>query len=62
MTSNDELKPTLAVVSVGDPPPGHSPVLASKQLFRGNNTVCIEHAGQRYLLRLTRENKLILTK
>jgi len=62
VNSTDDLKPTLAVVAVGNPPPGHSPVLASKQLFRGNNTVCIEHGGQRYLLRLTRENKLILTK
>lgn len=34
----------------------------SKELLRGNNTVEIEHAGQCYLLRVTRENKLILTK
>lgn len=36
--------------------------LESEQILRGNNTVEIEHAGQRYLLRVTRENKLILTK
>lgn len=37
-------------------------VLSSQDLFRDSNTVEIEHRGQRYLLRLTRENKLILTK
>lgn len=36
--------------------------LESKEILRGANTVEIEHAGQRYLLRVTRENKLILTK
>jgi hemin uptake protein HemP len=30
--------------------------------MQGAPTVEIEHAGQRYLLRVTRENKLILTK
>lgn len=34
----------------------------SEQILRGSNAVEIEHAGQRYLLRVTRENKLILTK
>jgi hemin uptake protein HemP len=39
-------------------------VLRSEELFCNNKTrtVFIEHAGQRYQLRLTRENKLILTK
>jgi hemin uptake protein HemP len=37
-------------------------VIRSQDLFRGARTVCIEHEGQRYLLRLTKENKLILTK
>lgn len=38
--------------------------LRSEELFCNNKarTVFIEHAGQRYQLRLTRENKLILTK
>lgn len=36
--------------------------MGSEQILRGANTVEIEHAGQRYLLRVTRENKLILTK
>ena len=37
--------------------------LDSRHLFApGQNTVVIEHGGQHYQLRLTRENKLILTK
>jgi hemin uptake protein HemP len=38
------------------------PRIESEVILRGNTTVEIEHAGQRYLLRVTRENKLILTK
>jgi hemin uptake protein HemP len=37
-------------------------VLLSRDLFCASRTVFIEHDGQRYLLRLTKENKLILTK
>ena len=36
--------------------------LSSRELFREGNTVCIEHEEQIYWLRLTRGNKLILTK
>lgn len=36
--------------------------VSSAELLRGRNTVEIDHGGQRYLLRVTRENKLILTK
>lgn len=38
------------------------PRVNSAQILQGSNAVEIEHAGQRYLLRVTRENKLILTK
>ncbi|MET0377912.1 MAG: hemin uptake protein HemP [Spongiibacteraceae bacterium] len=41
---------------------GNAPVLFSRELFRDTNTVQIEHEGECYLLRLTRGNKLILTK
>ncbi|MBI4740694.1 MAG: hemin uptake protein HemP [Betaproteobacteria bacterium] len=50
------------------PSPGHAdnkatrPLVASVQILRGNRTADIVHDGQRYLLRVTRENKLILTK
>ncbi len=38
------------------------PRIDSEQILGGAPVVEIEHAGQRYLLRVTRENKLILTK
>jgi hemin uptake protein HemP len=38
------------------------PRVNSSDLLQGTLAVEIEHAGQRYLLRVTRENKLILTK
>ncbi|KUJ71072.1 hemin uptake protein HemP [Thiomicrospira sp. WB1] len=37
-------------------------VWRSKTLLGDAQTVAIEHAGQRYWLRRTKENKLILTK
>jgi hemin uptake protein HemP len=37
-------------------------VLSSSVLFAGKNEVRIAHAGVEYLLRITKENKLILTK
>jgi hemin uptake protein HemP len=39
-----------------------APPISSEQLLHGATTLAIDHAGQRYLLRVTRENKLILTK
>lgn len=49
------------------PPPGKielpaQRVLDSAQLLGGASMVAIAHAGQQYVLRVTRENKLILTK
>lgn len=38
------------------------PRLYSKNLFASVNEVIIEHAGEEYRLRLTRQGKLILTK
>ena len=38
------------------------PQISSTEILQGQASVEIEHAGQRYLLRVTRENKLILTK
>lgn len=37
-------------------------IIDSRVLFGASKLVYIEHAGQRYTLRVTRENKLILTK
>jgi hemin uptake protein HemP len=52
--------PSGPVITQGPVRP--SPVLTSSRLFGGAQTLFIEHAGQRYTLRITRENKLILTK
>ncbi len=38
------------------------PLISTADLFKDHNTVHIEHRGQCYMLRITRENKLILTK
>jgi len=38
------------------------PRLSSADILQGQASAEIEHAGQCYLLRVTRENKLILTK
>lgn len=37
-------------------------VLHADELFQGQREICIEHNGQRYRLRITRRNKLILQK
>lgn len=37
-------------------------VYPSQRLFQGGNIVWIEHEGERYTLRRTRQGKLILTK
>lgn len=36
--------------------------IRSQDILCGLSSVAIEHAGQYYVLRVTRENKLILTK
>ncbi len=41
---------------------GLPPLINTEQLFQDRNTLRIAHEGSFYLLRITRENKLILTK
>ena len=36
--------------------------VASEALFRGSREIAIEHNGARYLLKITRQGKLILNK
>jgi hemin uptake protein HemP len=38
------------------------PVISARELLAGGHRVWIEHATQRYLLQVTRNGKLILTK
>jgi hemin uptake protein HemP len=39
-----------------------APCYASAELFGGGDRIWIEHNGERYSLRITRQRKLILTK
>ena len=41
---------------------GQPPLVDTQQLFQDQNILRIAHEGRLYLLRITRENKLILTK
>ncbi len=36
--------------------------LRSSDLFNGHQQLCIEHEGEVYVLRITKQRKLILTK
>lgn len=48
--------------SADQPQPENCPVLQATELFRGGREVVIRHDGQDYRLRITRQNKMILTK
>ena len=37
-------------------------VVSAEELFAGQREICIEHDGERYVLRITRRGKLILQK
>lgn len=54
--------PSSASQQTAVPRPTDRPRIDSKTLLGGSTALEIEHAGQRYVLRITRENKLILTK
>ncbi len=43
-------------------PPNGAQRIDSHRLFAGGRELVIDHAGQEYRLRLTRNDKLILTK
>ena len=43
-------------------PPAPRPRIPSGDLFGGEREIVILHAGQEYVLRITRSDKLILTK
>jgi hemin uptake protein HemP len=58
----NELRQKDTETLLPDEAASQSTQLSSQELFRTGNTVRIEHAGQTYWLRLTRGNKLILTK
>lgn len=52
-----------SLIAVAAPAPCAPQIeLTSDRLFEGAKTLSIVHGGERYLLRITRQNKLILTK
>jgi len=60
---NDSVEPSdLALFSKQDIAPALRQRLRSTELFGTAREVVIEHAGEEYRLRLTRQGKLILTK
>lgn len=59
MQSNATLTLPPSVKTQG---PGALPRLRSEDLFRTSHELIIEHQGQEYRLRLTRNQKLILNK
>jgi hemin uptake protein HemP len=59
MIAEQKLVPTLKVIETET---AVVPVIYSQDLFRGGKQLMILHAGQVYILRQTKDNKLILTK
>jgi hemin uptake protein HemP len=57
---NSQTKPPIQTLNTSAP--AQRARIESGALLQGASSVEIEHAGQCYLLRVTRENKLILTK
>lgn len=59
------MKEKIAGLSPGEQPPSKQlaeKIYDSQDLFRGRQEILIEHAGHAYRLRITRQDKLILTK
>lgn len=53
---------TPPVLAKKPDPHENVPCIKSTELMRNQRMIAIDHGGQRYTLRITRENKLILTK
>ena len=57
LSQNPLREPATATAKLPD-----LPRVRSQELLQGKNVILIEHAGDWYYLRMTRNNKLILTK
>lgn len=57
---SSEQAPFIITLTPGEN--GQPPLVDTEQLFKDQNTLRIAHEGNLYFLRITRENKLILTK
>jgi len=66
--NSDQPKPdnqsmqTSASHSTGSQDPSETRAIQAHCLFHGNQEILISHNGEHYRLRITRNNKLILTK
>lgn len=54
--------PPLQPMTVIQPHPALAEAVRATDLLKNRQVLVIEHAGERYLLRLTKNGKLILTK
>lgn len=54
--------PELLAAAAASPPAGNQPQLRFIDLAQGHREILIEHLGQIYRLRVTRNEKLILQK
>lgn len=50
------------IATPAKPEPETGPMVSSRSLLGGATTLIIEHMGMHYILRATRNGKLILTK
>ena len=48
--------------ALSGPKPTGTPSLTTEELFAGKDEIVLLHNGSAYRLRITRQNKLILTK
>lgn len=62
MDGADAFARTAGRRAIASSPSRPSPMLSSDQLLAGARELVIRHEGGQYFLRLTRNNKLILTK
>ncbi|HTH94676.1 MAG TPA: hemin uptake protein HemP [Rhodocyclaceae bacterium] len=62
MSNTSRNDATAPVITLTPGENGLPPLVSSEQLFQAQGALRIVHEGGVYLLRVTRENKLILTK
>jgi hemin uptake protein HemP len=62
MFENPSSHPSMPVATDGERVRQNAQRIDSRNLLAGSRELVIDHAGQSYRLRLTRNDKLILTK
>jgi hemin uptake protein HemP len=61
-THIDEPAPASESAAPASPRPASERVVSARELLGGAHRIWIEHAAERYLLQVTRNGKLLLTK